>query len=90
MRHPAASAHGQQTAAAHQGAKNGAAGAKGGSSQPANPPHPAHPLSPEGENGAAASPPKVGATGPADIGQQAAPVTPPPVEEDIAGPGRSP
>jgi hypothetical protein len=90
MRHPAASAHGQQTAAAHQahqGAKNGTAGAKSGSSQPANPPHPAHPLYPEGENGASASPPKIGATGPAKIGQQAAPVTPPPVEEDIAGPG---
>jgi RNA polymerase sigma factor (sigma-70 family) len=89
-RHPAASAHGQQTAAAHQGAKNGAAGAKGGSSQPAEPPHPAHPLHPEGEKGSSASPPKIGATGPAEIGQEAAPVTPPPVEEDIAGPGQSP
>jgi len=88
--HPAASGHGQQTAAAHHGANNGAAGAKGGSSQPASPPHPAHPLSPEGENGASTSPPKAGATGPTEIGKQAAPVAPPAVEEDIAGPGRSP
>jgi RNA polymerase sigma factor (sigma-70 family) len=86
--HPAASGHGQQTAASHQGAKNGSAGAKGGSSQPANPPHPAHPLNPEGEKGASASPPKNGATAPAEIGQQAAPTAPAPVEEDIAGPGR--
>jgi RNA polymerase sigma factor (sigma-70 family) len=86
--HPAASGHGQQTASAHQGAKNGSAGATGGSSQPANPPHPAHPLSPEGEKGASAPPPKTGATGPATIGEQAAPVAPPPVGEDIAGPGR--
>ena len=87
-RHPAASGHGQQTAAAHQGGKHGAAGAKGGSSQPANPPHPAHPANPGGEKGASASPPKSGATAPAEVGEQAAPVTPPPVEEDIAGPGQ--
>jgi RNA polymerase sigma factor (sigma-70 family) len=85
--HPSASGHGQQTVAAHQGGKQGAAGNTGASS-PANPPNPGHPANQGGEKGSSASPPKVGATGPAEIGEQAAPVTPAPVEEDIAGPGQ--
>jgi RNA polymerase sigma factor (sigma-70 family) len=83
--HPVASTHGQQIAAAHQGATNGAAGAKGGSSPPANPPHPAHPSNPSGEQGGSASPPKNGGSAPAEVGEQATPVSPPPVEEDIVG-----
>jgi RNA polymerase sigma factor (sigma-70 family) len=87
-RHPAASGHGQQTAAAHKGGQQGAAGNKGASS-PANPPHPEHPANQGGEKGSSGSPPKSGWTAPAEIGEQAAPVAPPPpVEEDIVGPGQ--
>jgi RNA polymerase sigma factor (sigma-70 family) len=86
--HPAASGGGQQTAAAHHGGKQGAAGSKGGSSQPANPPHPVQPANQGGQGGASPPPPKIGATSPAEIGKQAAPVVPPAVEEDIAGPGQ--
>jgi RNA polymerase sigma factor (sigma-70 family) len=52
--HPAAAAHGQQTAAAHKAAGHGAAG-KGHSSHPEHPAHPVHPTHPS--SGADKSPP---------------------------------
>jgi RNA polymerase sigma factor (sigma-70 family) len=62
--HPAAAAHGQQTAAAHKEASHGAAG-EAHSSHPAHPVHPTHPSSgaekaPAGEEGA----PPEGGNGP--------------------------
>jgi RNA polymerase sigma factor (sigma-70 family) len=79
-RHPAASQHGQQTAAADKGATQGSAGTKGHAAQPGKPPHSAHPSNPGAEGGSSASAPK-DATAPAE--GEAAPATPPPVEERI-------
>ena len=54
--HPAAAAHGQQTAATHKAVKHGSAAPKGHPAHPAKPSHPAHP-STHSPEGVAAPPP---------------------------------
>jgi hypothetical protein len=84
---PGASEHGQQTAAAHKGAKHGSAGAKSHVAEPTKPSHPAQPSNPgSGEKEAPKSPSGGGAqeqpqaqkpSPQAGSGTQAAPVPPP-------------
>jgi RNA polymerase sigma factor (sigma-70 family) len=75
---PAASAHGQQTAAAHKGANRGSSGNGGHAAQPGKPPHPPKPANSGADKGASATAPKGGAKdqGQAGGGAQAAPVVP--------------
>jgi len=55
--HPAASAHGQQTAATHKaGGRGSSAGSTGHSAHPAHPPKPAHPSTPSAEKGSTPAP----------------------------------
>jgi RNA polymerase sigma factor (sigma-70 family) len=56
--HPSASAHGQQTAAAHKAGGRGHA-PKAHPAHPAKPPHPPHPSNPSPEKGTSSSPPPV-------------------------------
>jgi RNA polymerase sigma factor (sigma-70 family) len=56
--HPSASAHGQQTAAAHKAGSHGHA-PKAHPTHPAKPPRPVHPSNPSPEKGASSPPPPV-------------------------------
>jgi hypothetical protein len=56
--HPSASAHGQQTAAAHKAGGRGHA-PKAPPAHPAKPPHPVHPSNPSPKKGTSSSPPPV-------------------------------
>jgi RNA polymerase sigma factor (sigma-70 family) len=60
--HPAAAAHGQQTAAAHKNASHGAGGGREHPVHPSKPSHPAHPSKPGSSKEKA--PPKSGAVAP--------------------------